>query len=219
MSEETVNPVVPATSEVTNASAHLSLTSEQLKQRLDETREKTAKDIREATLKEFGFASVADGKKSLAALTALQQSQMTEQEKRDARIKELEPKADAAEKAQARYAAAVDREFSRLPDNVKEAIDEQAKGDPEAREMLMRMFEKVGATVSATADASATTATADKTVAAKPATAAATSPAPKGAASQSKFDEWDTIRKSKPAAAGAFYQVHKLEIERTRPSA
>lgn len=189
------------------APANVSMTSEQFKTRLDDTRNTT----RESVLKELGFNSLSEGKKALDALKKFQESQMSEQEKIAKTIEELRPKAEATEKAQAKYAAAVEREFNRLPDNVREAIDEQAKGDPDTREMLMSIFAKVGAS----APAQATTGTASASP--RPASAAATAPAPKSAAVKTRFEEFKDLQAKNRVMAGLFYNLHRIEIEKGRP--
>lgn len=188
------------------APALVNLTSEQLKARLDETREAA----RAAFLKELGLPSIAEGKKAFEALKKLEQERMTEQEKLAARVKELEPYVDTSKRAQERYAAIVQRQFEALPEGVRNAIDEQigADADPEKREQLMAFYAKVGAS------GASESATAQP----KPANAGATSPAPKPASVKSKFDEWTDLEKRDPFGASLFYQNNSREIERTRPA-
>lgn len=193
--------------------APIGITSEQLKVRLDETRDTT----RTGVLKELGFQSVADAKKQIEAFKLYQQSQLTEQEKLQARLRDLEPHEKAAQEYRAKYERAIEREFKRLPEAMQLAIDEQSKRedgtvDPATREMLMTAFAKLNAVNGQSTEPNAASA------AAKPASAAATTPAPKPAVTKTKFEEFEELRKTRPVAAAAFHRVHQLEIERTRPS-
>lgn len=209
--ESTTAPVAPngtAAPAAPAAPARLDMTSDQLAARLDETRS----SARTSVLKEFGFESVADGKKALAALKSFQESQMSEQEKLAAKLKDTETLAARGSTYEKLFKGLVDEQFASLPEAARKAIEEQAGESVEERYKLMSFMRKVGASPTAANGESA----GPNVV--KPANAAATAPAPKGSPARTKFDEWSDLQKSKPAMAGAFYQVHRVEIERTRPT-
>ena len=133
-------PAAPASQANATDEQIVKLSPAALKQRLDETREAERRKI----LGELGFQSIADGKNAAAALKELRQAQMSEQEKLQARLKELETQAARAAELETLYANKVERDFARLPENVRNAIDKQAAGNARERERLMAFFEDAG---------------------------------------------------------------------------
>jgi len=198
------DPPAPATKPADPpAPAAISLTNEQLKQRLDESKASGTK----ALLKELGFESPDAAKAALKTLKDLQTAQLTEAEKAAARIKELEPTAARAATLEGTLAKLVEGQFSRLPEAAQKAIDAVAQGNAEKRLELMTVLEASGGLAPATP-------------APKPAPATVTpSPAPAPANGvKSKFDEWQEHMKTSPLLGDLFYQNNARAIESSRPA-
>lgn len=186
--------------------ATVSMPSDAFKARLDETAAKGQAKL----LKKYGFEKETDLEAALAAAKALQAEKLTETEKRDARIKELEPQAAKATVLEQRFAAMIDEQFRALPESVQTAIDKTANGDASKRDEAMSMLRASGLLNAAPVTAAAPVQPAPKTVAPSPA------PTPSGA--QTKFQEWEAMRERNPMLGAMFFQTHQHEIEATRPA-
>lgn len=187
-------------------SAPVGLNSEQLATRLEETRK--AEQAR--VLKELGLSSLADGKKSFETLKALQQANLSEQEKVAASLKEAEARAAEGSTFKKLFSGVVEAQFAALPKNVQDVIDAQAAGDPVMRFNLMEIAKALAPATPATA--------ASPAVAAPPplANQGNTPPAPQPAPVRSKLDEFNDLQRTRPQAAGLFYSLHRTEIEAAR---
>lgn len=206
-------PIQPVTQA---APAPIGITSEQLKSRLDETREKTRADV----LKELGFGSLAEGKKSLDALKKLQDSQLSEQEKLAKQLDEYRGIASRYEGHSKLFASMVENEIAKLPDTARAAIDEQSSDNPDERYRLLNFMRRVGVVASAQPAAGAQpqpTQPVPPAPAPRPVSAGAVPPAPRGAQPRSKFEEWQDKSRGNQVAGDLFYQLNMTEIERTRP--
>lgn len=190
-----------------NASTPISMTSEQLKNRLDETR--TAAETK--LLKSLGFDKTTDAAEFLKKAKELQQSQLTEQEKLQNSVKELEPKAKRADALEQQLTALVDEQFAALPEAARTAIDTVANGNAEKRLEMMRVMRASGLLGAAPPAPAAP---------AGPATSAPPANPPTPAGSRTKFDEWQDLEKdpNKRVISSIFYNSHKAEIERARPA-
>ena len=182
----------------------VSLTSTQLKERLDETREAATR----ALLKEFGFESKADGRKAMDALKKLQESQLSEQERLAKQLSEYEAKAKAGESYAKLFGDLINEQIAALPESVRKTIEDEA-GDAQARYKLMTFLKKAGAIAAPMSAPEAPKA---------PASAGAAPPAPKPSPAKSKWDEFRDMEKRSPLMASVFYQTHAADIEASRPS-
>ncbi len=207
--------------------APVGINSEQLKQRLDETRDKTRSDL----LKEFGFQSVSEGKKAFEMLRKLQEAQLSDAEKQAKQLEEYRLQATRYEAHSKRFASMVDAEIGRLPESAQKALLETAGDDPDERYKLLQFMSKAGVgqgSAQASAQSVAAQTVAAKTTAVqsaspvipppRPANAGALPPAPRGATPLSKYDEYVERQKTNQVAADLFYSAHQIEIERTRPA-
>lgn len=97
-----------------------------LKGRLEREQETT----RKAILTELGVPDVKDGKAAIAELKKRQDAEKTDLEKKDGRIKELEPQAARAVELEKTVKARADVEFAALTDEQKAAVKSLAGDDP-----------------------------------------------------------------------------------------
>jgi len=204
-------PVVapPAPAAQPAGPAPVSLTSEQLAQRLAESRNSGSS----ALLKELGFDKADDAKAALAKLKKLEADSLSEKEKLEKRIKELEPQVVAGTTTAELLKAVVEEQFAALPAHVQAAIDADAKGDSAKRFAAMKLIKAASAP-----DPNAPPA--PPPVPPKPAPASlGTPPAPPPAGGQTKFQEWESMKSRAPMLGDIFYRNNQAEIERTRPSA
>jgi len=186
----------------------VNLTSEQLAQRLAESKSSGMS----ALLKELGFEKADDAKVAIAKLKKLETDSLSEKEKLEKRIKELEPQVIAGTTTAELLKAVVEEQFAALPAHVQAAIDADAKGDSAKRFAAMKLIKAASAP-----DPNAPPA--PPVVSPKPAPAnVSTPPAPPPTGAQSKFQEWEQMKARSPVLGDIFYQNNKTEIERTRPS-
>ena len=201
----TVPPVVPPpATPPTAAPETVSMTSAQLKQRLDEATAAGASKL----LKELGVDKADSIREALKLVREGEQAKLSEKEKLEARIKELEPHATTATQQAALIKELADEQFASLAEPVQQAIDKTAAGDPQKRLDAIRIFRAMqGAQPAAPAAPGVT-----------PPTTTAPSPAPTPAGGVTKFQEWESMRARSPMLGDIFYQSHQREIERTRPA-
>jgi hypothetical protein len=166
------------------------------------------------TLKDLGAKDVEDAKARIAKATELERASLSELEKRDARIKDLEPKEQRLTVLEQRFAAMVQTQFDALPETVQAAIDKKAGGDPEKRlELIEFMRETRGDEPAAPAAAPAVAATP------KPATTAPAAAAPRPTPERTMFQQYQDLEKKSSILASTFYQTHRQAIEASRPIA
>lgn len=191
--------------------AQIVMTSEALKTRLTEERTAHEKTVRAAMLKDLGVDKFDDAKSAIGEAAKLRQASLSELEKRDLRIKELEPFQQSAERVGSRFKALVDDQFGKLPDAAQKAIDDHAGGDAEKRFDMIELMRKSGA-LEALGKAS------EPVRPSAPTSITPTTP-PVPGGQQSKFDEYQAMNARSPVMGDIFYQNNQREIERTRPSA
>ena len=184
------------------APVSVSMTSEQLKARLEEERSKGAKAI----LKKFNFEKEEDLAAAFKTLEDLKTEKLSESEKAAKRLKELEPYESKFKTLESEYASMVEEQFSALPENVQKAIDDVAGGKPAERARVMKAFRANGLIA------------AQPPGIASPKTTAPTQQAPTPAPTKSKFDEWSELKATNPILASFFYKTHTTDIEASRPS-
>lgn len=193
----------------------VSMTSEQLKARLNEERDKGAKSF----LKELGLESKEDAIAIISYAKKRQDEEKTELEKRDALINELKPKAERYESIRTRYEARVNAEFDALPETARQAIDEQAKGNAEERERFMQMFAKAGILKSAPTQNDGEHAGKGQP-AAPPAPRNTTNaaPPPRPSAAPSAWEQYQALLSKSPVRAQLFYAANQFAIDQARPA-
>lgn len=189
------------------ASAPVSMSSDQLKVRLDETRSSAEKAKEQEMLKTLGFKSMDEAKAARAKAKEAEDAQLSENERYKKQVEELKPKAERGERYETLAKSIVDASFAKLPEAARTAIDAIAKGDPEQRFQLMKLAEAIQP-------------------AGTPAPPAATPPvnnappaAPPPTGQPTKFQEFEAMRAKSPVLGDLFYQSNMREIEATRPPA
>lgn len=191
--------------------AEITMTNEALNKRLAEERDAHEKKVRAAVLKDLGVDKLEDAKAKLATATKLEQDKLSETEKLNLQIKELEPYKQSAERVGTRFKALVDGEFAKLPEAAQKAIDEHAGGDAEKRFDMIELMRKSGAL-----DALGKAGDPPKPPA--PANNGPPSPPPTPSNQPTAFQTWEEKKKTSPMAADIYYQANQREIERTRPA-
>lgn len=201
----------------------VTMSLEAFNQRLQEATASGQKTL----LKQVGFETPEALGAVLKVAKDAQQSQLTETQKLQQQIKELEPKVAIATELEPRFIRIVTAQFDALPENVRTAIDDVAKGDAAKRSDMIDVFRKAG--MIGPTGASATAATgASGASGASGATGASQHPAlanttnagnpPPPATTKSKFDEWQELEKTKPTQAQIFYEANRIAIEKSRPA-
>lgn len=188
------------------------MTSDALKERLTEASTAATR----AMLKGLGFESEEAAKSAIKKLSDLETANLSEKEKLEKRIKELEPLAARTSSVDGMLKSLVDTQFNELPESVRKAIDATANGDPDKRLNLIGIFRASGLlSQSPAAPAPAAPPTAPPPAAPASVTP---SPAPAPSGTATKFQEWEAMRSRSPMLGDFFYQQHQREIERTRPA-
>ena len=95
-------------------------------------------------MKELGFEKPEDLKAALKLARDAQDKDLSELEKAKKSIAEYEPKAARTEHLEKLVAGFVEQQFGALPENVRDAIDEVAKGNPEERLRMIGVLRKAG---------------------------------------------------------------------------
>lgn len=187
--------------------APVQLTSDQLQKRLQEEREKA----RVRLLKDLGFEKAEDVRTRLQKAKELEDAQLSELERAQNRVKELEPEAQRATKLAERFAAMVDERLQALPEAQREIVEQEAGDDPEERLRLMRVLK--------VASGNGSDATGDDPPKPKPApanTSGGTPPVPSNP--RTKFEEWQAMKQRSGMAADIFYRANHHAIEASRPA-
>lgn len=185
--------------------------------RLREAGESGAK----ALLKSLGYETPEALGAVLKVAKDTQQASLSETQKLQQTIDELKPKAELADKRGQTLERVVKSQFDALPENVRTAIDDVAKGDAEQRATMMDVFRKAGVIGAQPAGATGAPAPNGATGAPQHPALASTStagPPPAPASVKSKFDEWQDLEKKNPTMAGIFYDANRLAIEKSRPA-
>lgn len=110
--------------------AKVEIPSDELKRRLDETRTKAASEARADLLKSLGIADETALKGIVDNHKKLEDEKRTDLEKRDARIKDLEPKAIRADALEAVVKRQVETGLASLNETQREAVKRLAGDDP-----------------------------------------------------------------------------------------
>lgn len=182
--------------------ASVTMSSEQLALRLQETREATTR----AFLKEHGLEKPEDLAARLKRLSDLETAGLSETDRLKKQVEELSPKVAKGQSDAELLKSLVDEQFSQLPAATQKIIDDTAKGDPQRRLELMRLAKSMG------------TGTPPAPPAPPGPTTTAPGAPPPPAGTVTKFQEWEAMQKRSPLMGDIFYQNNKREIERTRPA-
>jgi hypothetical protein len=195
--------------------AVLTFTNEAFNKRLEEERASNEAKFRASFLKELGVEKLEDAKTRIAAAQKLEQDKLSETEKLNLRIKELEPHQATAERVGTRFKALVDGEFGKLPEAAQKAIDEHAGGDAEKRFDMIELMRKSGALEALSKGAVPP----EPPKPPGPANSGPGTPPPPPSGTPTKFEEWQAMKGRNPVMGDIFYNNHQREIERTRPAA
>lgn len=180
--------------------AAVNMTSEQLTARLREAEASGASKL----LKELGHDKADTVREALAKLRTAETDKLSEKEKLEARIKELEPGAKRGDL----LAAVVEEQLQALPEAVRTTIEASAGSDPEKRLDALRLYRSMRSAQPAAPVVPGVT----------PPAHAAPSPAPSPSGASTKYQEWEAMKARAPMLGDIFYQSHQREIERTRPA-
>jgi hypothetical protein len=192
--------------------AKVELTSDQLKQRLDESRAAGGTAKEQELLKTLGYKTLAEAQAVLNAVKAKADAELSEIDRLKKENGELKPRADRAAKLEETFKHMVDQQFGELPENVRTAIDSIANGDPDERLRMMSVMRAAGVLNPAPAAPPPPAKPA-------PANTAGAGGNPKPAESKTKFETWDALkREGKDVAASIFYTANQADIEKSRPA-
>lgn len=190
------------------AESTISMSSTALKARLDEERSKGATKL----LKELGFEKPEDLQTALKALKTREEADLTEKQRLEKRVKELEALEPQSKAYKTQLDALVEEQFKALPENWQEAIDAVANGSATERARMMQTFRAKGLLGAPAAPPAAAAAPKG------PANVAPPKTPPDPANESTKFSEWRAMEKRNPVLGSLFYQNNAAEIEATRPA-
>lgn len=189
-----------------------------------------AESAQRKLLKDLGVDKPEDLKAALASLKALQDEKLSDKERTEKQIRELEKASEKGSKSAALAIEAVNELFASLPEDQRAAIDEMANGDPAERLRLIRFARKLGsvpvpaippAAVPGTAPpAQAATGTPPPAVPPAPPPPANLAPppgAPRSSAQKTKHDEYQELQRTDPKKATVFFMLHERAINASAP--
>lgn len=186
----------------------ISMPSAAFKSRLDEERSKGAAKL----LKDLGFEKPEDAQAALKALKAREDADLSEKQRLEKRVKELEALEPKAKAYEAQLTAIVEEQFAALPENIQKAIDDVAGGVATERARVMKTFRAHGLIGGPAAPA------APKPPGPANPPGPNSPPPPPAVATNTKFHEWQEKAKSSRVAGAIFYRDHHAEIEASRPA-
>lgn len=215
-----------------NAPAQIVMSSEAFNERVHKAQEAAQRKL----LRELGYDKVDDVKATLKTAKQMQAEKLSETERLQAQIKDLEPKAAKADQLGKRFAAQVEVEFAALDEKMREAIDEVADGDAEKRFDQMQVFRKagllgakpsIGGGGNGNGNGKKAGAGAGdggeggegKQKPKAPANVGSGGVPPKGAPPLDHFKHYEKLRAATPALASVYYQVNAQQIEEGRSAA
>jgi hypothetical protein len=205
-------PAPPSSAPVPSGPALVSMTSEQLAQRLREAESSAEKKF----LKSVGFEKATDLKAILKLAKDQADADLSDKEKLERQVAELTSKAAKADALEAWKNAAVEEQFNALPETTRVLIDEDAKGDADERIRMMRIARKLGMLAP---PAPGTKEPPVTPPALKPPANTAPPPnAPPSKSAPTKWDEYQALEKKNPMQASIFYSSHKHAILASKPA-
>lgn len=182
----------------------ISMPSDAFKKRLEEERTKA----RRSFLKEHGFEDEAAFQSFQKAAKEAADAKLSADERSAKRLKELEPLEEEVKRYKGRFERDVAERFAKLPEEVQKRIDEEAGGDFEKRDAFMRVLGAVPPPAPAPQG---------RPPAPAPANTSNAPPPPPNTGAPTKWDEYEALKKTNPAGATLFYQIHGAAIQRSRP--
>ncbi|MBU1008440.1 hypothetical protein KKA53_05180 [Candidatus Dependentiae bacterium] len=200
----------------TSETPKIAMTDAQLKKRVEEARERNTRKLMDL----LGFKDMApeQAQEKLAELRALEDAQLSADERKERQIAELTEKAQRAEALERTIQILVDQRFNALPEQAREAIDKVANGNPEKRLEFISVLESTGAFTKGepaplppASPGNGNGQSKTPPVSTSPAGGA---PASTGAAN--KWEEYQSIQN--PIHQQLFYETHRREIERDKPA-
>lgn len=171
----------------------------------------------------LGVDKPDDLKARLARLKELEDAQLSDKERTEKKLAELQALAEAGKSVSSVAEDAVKELYDALPEHIRAAVDELKPKNAEERLKYVRAFRKAGLTSAplgnqpASQEPSAASQPAAPPAPAAPANSGVAPGAPKPA-SRTKLDEYQELSAKNPYAAGAFYQANKAAIEAARPT-
>ncbi len=183
------------------------MSSEAFAQRIAEAKASGEKSFLKAT----GFTSLEDAKTALAESKALKEAQMTAQQKLEAKLAEVAPKADRADALSGIVGEYASQEFAALPKPLQDFIAATAGDDPAARLKAITAARASGMLAPAPAVVPPAPPTTPATTMAPPGPAALPPPPP---GTLSPRQQWDKLRsEGKSMSASSFYAANKSAID------
>lgn len=166
-----------------------------------------------ATLKKLGVDKTEDAKARIEQAVKLEQERMSEQEKLQARISDLEPRAKAAEAYRLELEEQAKAAFESLPPSLQNMIAATAGDDHLARAKAIR-----AAQASGVLSAFSTPSPVEAPKVPSPATTVAPGgPSPTVMASEkTAYDKWVDLKAKSPVLAAQFYSRNARAIESTK---
>lgn len=172
----------------------------------------------------FGADKPEDVKARLARLKELEDEKLSDKDRMEKKLAELQALADARKSVSSVADDAVKELYDALPEQIRRAVDELNPKNAEERFKYVRAFRNAGLAAAA-ASTTQTTPTGQQPQTSPPPLAAPAAPANSGAApgapkpaTRTKLDEYNELAAKNTYAAGAFYQANKAAIEAARPA-
>ena len=184
--------------------AVVTLKSDELAKRLAEAKASALKE----TLKSLGYEDVSSLQARLQAAKAVEDAQLTEQERAKKELDELRPMATRASELIDRVQRMAEMELKSLPESLRNVV-EQLSDDPEDRLDMIMKFRENGVLDALSVK---------QPDIRPPANSGPPANAPKQGQERSAYDRFVELEASNPLLAGAFYNLNKREVERSRPS-
>lgn len=193
----------------------IGITSDQLKQRLEEERRKAEERTRQKVVEDLGIP-IDEARALVAKAKELEAEKLSELQRKDAEVAALKPRADRAAVLEAEVKRRADAALSTLTDEQREAVQSLAGTDPVAQ---LRAVDALRAFVPKPVPAAATDAATQKPPPAPlpaPATtappAAAPSPTQPNASPVSHLAEYERRQATNPVEAAHYLLKHQPAI-------
>lgn len=171
-----------------------------LPERLEQARASERKKL----MQEFGVESPDALRQRLARAQELEDAQLSEQERTEKLLRELQPKAERVERLETLFASVVEAKFTGLSEQQQAAIDAVAAGNAEERWKIMSVMEAAGSLAAPPQQP-------------KPAnTAPQGQPPPDPAKPKTPYEIWQDKKASNSTEAALFYQLNSFAIENSR---
>jgi len=171
-------------------------------------------------LKELGVEDVKDAKAALAAFKADQEAKKSDLQKAQERAASLETAAKERDLYKTHVEASSKASLAALTEAQRAAVTRLAGDDPLRIADAIDVLRPTWAAAAPAGTTGAPAPVAPPPPAPAPANTAPPAGAPPPATQRTKHDEYTALKnEGKRQAADLFYQVNKLEIERTRPAA